>query len=54
MKPYNEKANCPKCSNPFISSKWEDNSILRTCDRCGYWWYESCLDEIEKNIDKEV
>lgn len=51
MDKYKEKTKCPKCGNEYITTEFlrdiVGGTIKRTCGRCGYWWEEMPLDEVE-------
>ena len=55
MKPYDSKSRCLKCGYDLVSSIYTEmyveveEAIERTCGRCGYQWYEACLDSEEEN-----
>lgn len=45
-------ATCVKCGNRGATTTYvipthdgaDDDCLLRTCDRCGYGWFEECVD----------
>ena len=43
---YNENRGCPKCGSGSTNDKYDNcgGEINRTCNNCGFDWYESPLD----------
>lgn len=51
MNTFDENASCPKCGGKFITTKYRGGEyprlhdlICRSCQRCGYLWFERPLD----------
>jgi len=45
LEKYNAQGKCPKCSSSTVSVEYKkiltSESMLRTCNNCGYQWKEA-------------
>ena len=55
--PYDPEAECPKCHHDEVTTRYfmsreNGDGLHRCCERCGYGWNESTVDDRAKYKSK--